>query len=582
MCSISGIYLKSPGQVTQQDLERLSLPLAHRGPDGSGHYIHQHVGLFHYRLAINDLSTTAAQPFFSNQHTASIANGEIYNTDALRQRLANDHIDINWQSHSDCEVIPHLYDHFGMQFTTHLRGMYSIAIYDQTNQRLILARDPYGMKQLYYAETKDGVYFASEPSAIAHYFKIKKPNLNTLIAVGDIHFSPDEQTGFNHIQRVLPGETIIIENGKIIKRHLHRPPTEKKQTHSASQFIKQFDQVFEETIDKHLLSDVPIGLFLSGGIDSTCLLTMLSRFKQTPVHTFTIGFDSKETHNECDTARRLAQHFHTDHMEITFSEDDFWHYLPQAIMASDDPTADYAIVPTFKLAEAAKDLTPVVLSGEGGDELFAGYGRYRHFMAPFWRRKKMYRKGAISSLNLFKPSLNAITWQHTLATLTNTLKMQSSTRLDLAQHIDQATWLPNDLLIKLDRMLMWHSLEGRTPFLDNDMYRFASTLPDNMKMHKHQGKWMLRCWLNEQLDHYDPFTKKKGFSVPIRDWLDRRRQTLATYLLTHPFIIDHIHTDRLKQILSTPLDKKTAMATWGLLYITGWYDTHILDTPLSV
>lgn len=190
----------------------------------------------------------------------------------------------------------------------------------------------------------------------------------------------------------------------------------------------------------------------------------------------------------------------------------------------------------------------------------------------------MYRKGALSSLHI----TSNINWKQALQSLTYELKPYTNSRLQLAQLIDQTTWLPNDLLIKLDRTLMHHGLEGRTPFLDLEMMRFSLNCPDHHKIHNKLGKWILRCWLNKHVSDYDPFTKKKGFSVPIRDWLDRRRQNLARYLLSHELINQTYCMKTIKKTLSTPFSKKEAMAVWGLLYIAAWYDTHILGQPLSM
>lgn len=584
MCAITGLFASGSTNISLQQLHTLAATLKHRGPDGEGYMIDDDVGLYHLRLAIHDLSASGQQPFTTPAGTQAICNGEIYNYINLKDQLARADRDIYWHSTSDCEVIPHLYEKYGVDFVEHLRGMYAIALFDPAQRQLLLCRDPFGMKQLYYYQDEQGFYFASELRALQHALKLEQVDHATVTEVAQLHFATRADTAIKGIQRILPGETLIIKAGKIHSRGFYpsklgfNPPA-RPTMRSTDAYLADFERVFSDTVKLHLQADVPVGLFLSGGIDSTCLLTMIARLNSAPIHTYTIGFNSNETHDERDTAAFLAEQFHTQHTEINFSEADFWQLLPQAIEATDDPTADYAIVPTFKLAQAAaKDVT-VVLSGEGGDEVFAGYGRYRSFTRPIWqKRRELYAKGDLTRLGLLKE--NGKQWRTELNTLKKSCFKQHYDRLYTAQTIDMHTWLPNDLLIKLDRCLMWHSLEGRTPFLDKAMLEFANQLPNSYKLHGKQGKWMLRLWLSRQLEGYDAFSHKRGFSVPIRDWLDNRRSWLQEYLPQQAIVQELCHRHKLERMLAQPLTKTTAKATWSLLYIALWTEIHVTKSKL--
>lgn len=581
MCAITGLY-KIRDNVIHSELESLAAPLAHRSPNGNGYYIERSIGLYHGRLAIHDLSDHGQQPFETPQGCTAIVNGEIYNYLTLKDQLARSDEDLHWQSSSDCEVIPYLYQKHGLDFVEHLRGMYALALYDAKQQQLILSRDPFGMKQLYYYQDDTGFYFASELRALQHHLNLHTTNRDVLESIAELHFDTGTDTAVAPIKRLLPGETLLIREGSIAARGYYpsklgfSPSPNPK--NGITNPIDAFDRCFEESVALHLAADVPIGLFLSGGIDSTCILSMAGRLTQKPMHTYTIGFATDTTHDERGAAAKLAEQFRTQHHEILLSETDFWRLLPEAIQATDDPTADYAIVPTFLLAQEAATHCTVILSGEGGDELFAGYGRYRSFTRPIWQtRRTPYMKGDLSRLGLLKHRDKV--WQQHIKALKKACFKQGYDRLYTAQTIDMQTWLPNDLLIKLDRCLMWHGLEGRTPFLDKAMADFALRLPNRWKLNGKYGKWILRQWLNRHVVDYDAFAHKKGFTVPIQAWLDNRRDWLQDFLPQQTIVRELCHLSQLTEMLSTPLTKSTAKAAWSLLYLSLWHDCHLGSTP---
>lgn len=273
--------------------------------------------------------------------------------------------------------------------------------------------------------------------------------------------------------------------------------------------LTRLDAVLEDSVRVHQRSDVPYGLFLSGGIDSTAIATLMARLNQRPVTAFTCGFDAPGAKDERAQAERVARALDLDWRETIFGEEDFWRILPQAAWALDDPTADYAVLPTWRLAEAAKGTLTVVLTGEGGDELFGGYGRYRRALRPkLLGGRPAEPRGA-------RPQVLAA-WRE------RARPPRGLTPLQEAQWADVVTWLPNDLLLKLDRCLMAHGLEGRTPFLDREVAAFAWPLADRFKVRGGYGKWLLRKWLEHACPGADPWAKKQGFTVPVEAWIAPR------------------------------------------------------------
>jgi asparagine synthase (glutamine-hydrolysing) len=281
--------------------------------------------------------------------------------------------------------------------------------------------------------------------------------------------------------------------------------------------LKRLDAVLEDSVRVHQRSDVPYGLFLSGGIDSATVATLMARLNARPVTAFTCGFEAEGAKDERATAERVARALNLDWRETTFGEHDFWRILPEVAWALDDPTADYATLPTYKLAEAAKGTLTVVLTGEGGDELFGGYGRYRRALRPAWLGGRAAEPRPDDAELLAR-------WR------AEARPPAGLTALQQAQWADIATWLPNDLLLKLDRCLMAHGLEGRTPFLDPEVAKFAFPLPDRFKVRGRYGKWILRKWLERACPAAEPWARKQGFTVPVESWIAPRAEDIAAKL----------------------------------------------------
>jgi asparagine synthase (glutamine-hydrolysing) len=575
--------------------------MTHRGPDGVRLETIAGATLAHARLSIIDLEG-GWQPLHAAGATV-VGNGEIYNY----LELARDHgLTDQLATGSDFEPLLHLYAREGAQAFQRLRGMYALCLMG-ADGRAWLARDPFGIKPLYILEHDTGLAFASEPRA---FFAagLMSPVLDEGAAreLLELNYVLGDHTPFQGLRRVAPGDVLEVRDGRIVSGHRrspillpHRgrgtaergeggPPHPEALSIGSPQdvpgqtrdalpglapstplravplphrgrrdgLLDRLDAVLEDSVRVHQRSDVPYGLFLSGGIDSAAIATVMARLNTRPVTAFTCGFDAPGAKDERGQAERVARALDLDWRETTFGEADFWRVLPEVAWALDDPTADYAILPTFKLAEAAKDTLTVVLTGEGGDELFGGYGRYRRALRPAWLGGR--------------PAEPRGTSPQVLAAWRDAARApRGATPLQAAQWADIATWLPNDLLLKLDRCLMAHGLEGRTPFLDPEVAAFAWPLPDRMKVRGGYGKWLLRKWLARACPAADPWAKKQGFTVPVDTWIAPRAADIAGNL-GKVEAVRRLLGDEARPRMLTP-----GAGRWPLLFFAVWALIHL-------
>ncbi len=531
MCGIAGVI--GPGGSARPLIEAIT----HRGPDGV--FVEEGPGcsLAHARLSIIDLEG-GWQPLHAAGSTV-IGNGEVYNYIELASEFG---LGERLATGSDFEPLLHLYAEEGPAAFDRLRGMYAFCLIGNDG-RTWLVRDPFGIKPLYLLEHEGSVAFASEPRAFLAAglmaADLSEDRTRELLA---FNYTLGEETIFKGLRRLAPGEIVEIVDGTIVHRgrrmfyssHVHggggpakpvkeatsgaaprlAPSTTRgaaplPRTAGEEELLERLDAVLEDSVRVHQRSDVPYGLFLSGGIDSATVATLMARLNARPVTAFTCGFDAPGAKDERAQAERVARALDLDWRETRFGEEDFWRILPQVTWAMDDPTADYATLPTYRLAEAAKGTLTVVLTGEGGDELFGGYGRYRRALRPNWMggRSAEPRGAEPAVLDRWRAAAQA---------------PAGLTRLQQAQWADIATWLPNDLLTKLDRCLMAHGLEGRTPFLDPEVAAFAFPLPDRFKVRGRHGKWLLRKWLERACPPAEPWARKQGFTVPVDAWIAPR------------------------------------------------------------
>jgi asparagine synthase (glutamine-hydrolysing) len=575
MCGVAGLMTLDGAPPPPAPLRAMEAVLRHRGPDGVGHYRSADVGMVQTRLAIIDIAT-GAQPLYEPGGAALIANAEIYNYIELRKKLGSGARPIAFSTQSDCELPLHLYRRHGLDFTLHLRGMYAIALHDPADRRLVLARDPFGIKPLYYAETAHGFAFASEPNALIEAGiiapKLLRRARDELV---QMQFTTGRETIFAGINRVLPGETVIVRQGRIVERR-RRPalPEYGPVVLGEDEELARLDAALADSVRIHQRSDVPFGLFLSGGIDSTAVLAMMARLAERPIKAFTIGFADSGA-DERPAARAAAEAVGAEHVEIAFSEADFWRLLPEIVSCLDDPAADYAILPSWALARTARQAgIKVILSGEGGDELFGGYGRYRSVMRPWWAGGRRPRaRGVLDGLGVLRGEIAG--WRDGIAAAEVHGGGRGRTSLQAAQAVDCADWLPNDLLIKLDRCLMAHGAEGRTPYLDSELAAFAFRLPDEMKIRRGLGKWVLRRWLAQHLPQAQPLARKRGFTVPVARWIARRAEAIGPLVARTPAIREICRPEAVENLFAAAEQKRAGRAAWNLLFYALWHRRHI-------
>ncbi|MDX2144468.1 MAG: asparagine synthase (glutamine-hydrolyzing) [Rhodospirillaceae bacterium] len=574
MCGIAGLITKSGQDPDRAVLERMARALAHRGPDGQAVTIAAGVGLVHTRLAIVDLQT-GAQPLTADDGTSLIANAEIYNDLAIRAELGS----AAYATGSDCESALHMYRRHGATFADKLRGMYAIAIHDPRQDRVVLARDPFGIKPVYYAETEQAFCFASEPQAlIAGGLVVPKVNTKARDEVLGLQFTTGAETIFSGIQRVMPGETLVIARGRVVERCVvDALPDASAAAESELASLKTFDEAWFDSINVHRRADVPYGMFLSGGIDSSAVLAMMARQDRRAVLAYTAAFPGTDAHDEREQARIVARALGAEHIEIEVTAKDFWQHLPRIAAAMDDPAADYAVIPSYLLASRAKHEVKVVLTGEGGDELFAGYGRYRGALRPWPFTKTPRRRSPFDGLGVLSSHAH---WRAGLDEIEHHASHKDYDKLQALQAADMAAWLPNDLLIKLDRCLMAHGLEGRVPFLDSAVARIAFPLAPKLKIRKGLGKWLLRRWLADAAPSASPYARKRGFSVPVGDWMAQDNARLGPLLARHPALAEICDPRAVEALFADP-GAKHAEARWRLLFYTLWHNRHILGHDVS-
>ena len=589
MCGIAGVMTADGRPPEDRVLSALTDALAHRGPDGRGRYVAGDVGMVHTRLAIIDLQG-GTQPLYAasgderddeDGWIALVANAEIYNYVELRHSLG----EREFATGSDCEPPLHLYARHGVDFADRLRGMYAIALHDPRHGtgeagRLLLARDPFGIKPLYYVEGPFGLAFASEPAAlIAAGLAEAGVREEARAELLQLQFTTGAETIFPCVRRVLPGETLVAIGGRIVERH-RRPALSEGAPKAVSEedALAALDAHLDDTVRLHQRADVPYAMFLSGGIDSSVLLTVMRRLNPRPVLAFTAGFPGASSHDERAHARVIAQSAGAEHVDVAVTEHDFWRTLPAIAAAMDDPAADYAVVPSYLLAAQVRAAgLKVVLTGEGGDELFGGYGRYRRALRPrLLGGRPMRARGILDGLGILRDGVDA-GWRSGIDAAEAAVRGTGWTPLQQMQAADCADWLPNDLLAKVDRCLMAHGVEGRVPFIDAAVAAFAFGLPDELKVRRGLGKRVLRRWLEAQLPAARPFARKRGFTVPVASWLGRRAAELAPLVAAQPALEAISRPGSVAPLFArAATDPRAAKAAWTLLFYVLWHRRHVL------
>ncbi|PYP89151.1 MAG: asparagine synthase (glutamine-hydrolyzing) [Blastocatellia bacterium AA13] len=570
MCGICGVAIPRTVNrtVDQTRLEQMSNSLTHRGPDDSGLYIASRVGLAHRRLSIVDLDG-GRQPMPNEDKKIWITfNGEIYNHRDLRPELEeHGHV---YRTFSDTETIIHLYEESGLAAVEKLRGMFAFGIWDSERQRLVLARDRLGIKPLYYAITDNGsIYFASEIKALIESGAIKPClNYDVLSDYAANRAPSGEETLFKGVKRLAPGHTLVWTEGHVqINRYWDASFAKDSEFSDESEYVERFDALFHESVKLRLMADVPLGVFLSGGIDSSAIAVAMSGMVQDRIKTFSVAFAEREG-NELEYARAVARQIKADHHEVVITPDQFFDALPDLVYQEDEPMAHPSSIPLYFVSKLAARHVKVVLSGEGSDELLAGYGKYgktiynvalarayrlvtpaaarrlvknavESNVLPLSIRQKLERTFLclgpdVRDIYLDNFSVFSRSRQEKLFTSQARERMQCSepygpalgvmmesdaaTLLDQLLAVDLKTYL-TELLMKQDQMSMAASLESRVPFLDHKLVEFAAGLPTNMKLRGLTTKYILRRAMKGKLPPSILTRSKMGFPVPLGRWL---------------------------------------------------------------
>ncbi len=529
MCGIFGYFDQNNKRLPEGTLKEMGQAINHRGPDGQGYYHdnHQAVALGNQRLAIVDIKH-GQQPFFSeDKNIVVVQNGEIFNHIELAKELATD----GYICHTQCdtEVILRLYERDGIKCLSQLNGMFAIAIYDKKQGVIYLARDRVGEKPLYYHRKNGKIVYSSEIKSILP--AIEKPNINyqALNQFFAFNYVPPPLTFFDNIQHVMPGHWLkLSEEGE--KEYCWWDLSKTKSVNKTEvQWIDEFNTILADAVRIRLRADVPFGAFLSGGVDSTTVVGLMSQYLKQPVNTFSIGFKDPE-YDESPFAQAAAERFCTNHVEQKVEPDliDLW---PMVTYHSDQPHGDISFLPTYKVASLASKHVKMVLTGDGADELFAGYDKYKVFFnkevkslsnSVFYERymnnillfdrdkrtklfseKSLEKIGSIDVMNILEPFYE---------------KSSKMDRINQALYIDTMLLLPGNNLLKPDRMGMAVSIENRAPFLDYRMIKLAFSMPGELKLKNKETKYIYKKAVAPLIGKELAYRKKQMFTVPIGDW----------------------------------------------------------------
>ncbi len=621
MCGICGFITAHDFRTNLDTLRKMNEVLSHRGPDDEGYYQdktlygHYHLALAHKRLSIIDLNT-GHQPMKSYDESIVIVfNGEIYNFQELRSELVNK--GHSFITESDTEVIINAYLEYGEYCLSKLRGMFAFALWDHKKNQLFLARDRFGKKPLFVLEKSKGLFFASEIKSL-----LQLPDFKPSIDYQGIchylsyRYVPAPQTLFHDVQKLMPGCYLMWKDGKIRQERYYTPPDAYEPKHrtksNPAEIIQEFKEILDEAVRIRMVSDVPYGMYLSGGIDSSAVLALMSRHSTRPVKTFSVGFDLAE-YSELNFAGDIAKEFGSEHHEIVVNEQEMMDKLPLLIRYRDAPVSEPSDIPIYLLSHAASQSVKMVLTGEGSDEVLGGYPKHVYDrLAPYYQkipdtiRAKFFepliqslpysfRRAKIAALNLglaeerdrFPSWFGAMTLSEKVKFLNPSFFPPEPSKIDYPFSVaannsqlrkllffDQASWLPDNLLERGDRMTMAVSIEARMPFMDHKLIEFVSTLPDHWRVRNGTTKYLLRQTVKKLIPQKIINRPKVGFRVPVNKWF---QGPLYEYIREHLLGIDartkdYYRKDRLEKII---LEHKQGRQNhekllWTLLNLEIW------------
>lgn len=561
MCGFCGVYDASGGNVIDQGLvRRMSALMRERGPDAEGFHFERHAAFGHRRLTIIDLSA-GEQPVFNEDRTVLVVfNGEIFNYRELREQLQKQ--GHSFRTATDTEVIVHAWEQYGEACVELFRGMFAFAVHDLRDGSLFLARDRLGIKPLYYSRRGESIRFASEiKPLLLDQGGVAAPDPAAIDLFASVGYVPGEQTVFKGIRKLLPGHWLRWKRGDaepVVHRYWDVPEGVSP-VMGPEEALERFGELLRESVRLRMISDVPLGAFLSGGVDSSVIVAQMQELSSRPVKTFSIGYGDSPEHNELPFARTVADHLGTEHVEHVLTHGDFFANIDAFVLRSEEPIVESAGIALFHLAKRARQDVTVVLSGEGGDEILAGYPLYqlmrkvdgvRRFAAPTgvaaigrlaarWTASEKAAKyldwigtplaGRYQGISndvtpsirnrMYTPGFADQVRGNTDAYFAGLFgRLPEASALKRMSYVDLKSWLPDDLLVKADKMTMAASVELRVPLLDHKLVEFCLTLPDELRLNGSTGKYLLKQtalrWLPPQIVH----RKKQGFPVPISLW----------------------------------------------------------------
>jgi asparagine synthase (glutamine-hydrolysing) len=597
----------------------MSNALVHRGPDQHGVYTDEQVSLGHRRLSIIDLSDYGRQPMSNEDGSVWVTfNGEIYNFQELRETLvAKGHV---FRSRTDTEVIVHAYEEYGPDCLQKFRGMFTFALWDRTRRALLLARDRLGIKPLYYYLKHGKLVFASEIKAILQVPSVeRKVNPQAVYHYVGYEFVPAPDTMFRHIYKLPPGHYLSFQEGRaeLVK---YWDVSFQTASHPPAYYAEHLRHLLLECVRKHLVSDVPLGVFLSGGLDSSTVVALMSRCGIEPIQTFSLGY-ADPSFSELDYARIVARQFKTEHRELIV-DPITPELIEQAVWHLDEPMTDLSTIPFYLICQKAREHVTVCLSGEGGDEVLVGYDRFKaskanayYGLLPEWLRRGILaplinalpdqpqKKGPINVLKrfvqggllpeegghmrwqyfstpaqdaeLFSAAMRGVMTLEPFAPIRNYVAQCDSTkRLDQEIYVDLKFTMPESVLMKVDKMSMAHALEVRVPFLDHTFVEFCATIPAELKLQGFTTKAIFREAMQGILPEAIRHRGKQGYSFPIKNWL---RQELRDYMIevltTSPFIKEAFNLPYIHRLMREHQEYQANHnhILWALITLTVWH-----------
>jgi len=629
MCGITGWINLSPSKQNgggESVLHSMCEAIVHRGPDSEGIWMDNHVALGMRRLSIIDLATGDQPVFNENKSVIAMQNGELYNYREVRRELEKK--GHRFVTQTDTEIIPHLYEEYGEAFVEHLNGMFAIALWDSREKKLILARDRFGEKPLYYGVFDGKLLYASEPKALLAHPSVKRElDLDAFREYLSFDYVPAPRSIYKGISKLPAAHILVVQNGEVsTRRYWNLTWNKNGNTPSIARAATELRELLSDAVKMRLVSDVPLGILLSGGVDSSTIAALAVQHATDKVKTFSIGFE-EDSFDESKYARQVAHHLGTEHYEATLSVETAADLIGEIGTWLDEPMSDGSLIPTFMLSRFVRHHVTVALGGDGGDELFAGYPMYYgHQVARAYNRVPAFiRSGIVAPIvNRLSVSTKNLSFEYKAKRfvrssawdivrrhhswfgsfsvdeqqrlLTEDVRSQTSDDIykdarEMLQHCDANDnvermqfldinfYMAEDILTKVDRAAMAVSLETRAPFLDPRVGQFAASLPLNYKLHGSQGKYILKKAVEPLLPANILQRKKKGFGIPIAEWLKGRLNPLMHDLLAENRLKDqglfepHFVTQLIRE-------HETGVASnhkqlWTLLVFQLWYDQFL-------